>query len=208
MTTHPIDRSPARRGGRDRSRGLTLLEVMVVVALLAAAMSVVLGAMVTTQRQVTDSVVMQDATAQARRAADAIISELRNVNMHTLDIHADGIPFESSSFRYRVIDGWDDANDRPVLHPSRALIPTDNDYRRIWLEGTTIWRDRGPVLGRSELAQRVLPDDGTRKGLEITFDGAMLKVRVTVQRLDSRGNPFSCTAESEFLVRNFVLECS
>lgn len=178
------------RGDRSRRAGFTLLEVVIVAAILSVAMVTIGGAMLTTQRTVATSVTMQDATAQARRAADAIVAELRNVNMVASDIQPD-VPSNATSFEYRLVDGWDSGNSRVLLSPTRA----SGNLRRIYLSQGSVLRDV-PGIGLTTLASQV-------SDLRITFDGTdRLTVLVEVTRTDSRGDTFTAKATVVLLVRN------
>lgn len=178
-----------RRVGEQR-KGFTLLEVVIVAAILSVAMVTIGGAMLSTQHTVATSVVMQDATGHARRAADAVVAELRNVNMVATDIQPD-VPSNATSFQYRVIDGWDAGNSRVLLSPTRA----SGTFRRIYLSGTDVLRDV-PGIGLTTIASEV-------SDLRITFDGTdRLTVLVTVTRTDSKGDTFTATATETVLVRN------
>lgn len=178
------------RGDRSSRAGFTLLEVVIVAAILSVAMVTIGGAMLTTQHTVATAVTMQDATGQARRAADAVMAELRNANMVATDIQPD-VPSNATSFEYRVVDGWDSANSRVLLAPTRA----SGNFRRLYLSQGSVLRDV-PGIGLTTLASQV-------SDLRITFDGTdRLTIFVEVTRTDSKGETFTATATAVLLVRN------
>lgn len=187
-------------------KGFSLLEVMIVVAVLAVALGTVLGGMVSTQEAVANSIASQEANAMARRTADSIVEALRDANLVATDMDPDTWSATTvkattpAGIGFRAIKGWDEANSRPLLSPTRA----SNGFQRLRFVGTDVILSN-TVTGEARTIASLVKD------LKVTYDGTdTLTIEVTVERRDTRrsGEVFQATVTVQLFVRNKIALCT
>jgi prepilin-type N-terminal cleavage/methylation domain-containing protein len=84
-----------------RRAGVTLLELMVVLGLVASLLAFLGSVLLGVQRETVDAVALQDATGRARHVTQTIIRELRDLHLSADDLEPDA-PFECRDLRYRI----------------------------------------------------------------------------------------------------------
>jgi general secretion pathway protein I len=144
---HPPQRPPRRRGqGGMRQRGFTLLEVIIAFALLAAALTLLLGTMSGAARQVRDA-------ADSGRAAMHAQSLLAQLGVgEALGTGRDNGDFEDGRYTWALdVRAWRDPT-QPANAPMDPAAP-----RMVEIQLDVTWGDAGPRQRLQLRSLRVLP---------------------------------------------------
>jgi len=176
------------RTGRAR-RGVTLLEILITVVMLAVVM---LG----TQRATVATATQQQIVGQSRRVAHLIANEVRDASASPLDLQdgIGGVPFNSTTLRYRLVTGYNSGTGTTLLTPSRTSLT----FVQISRVATGVGGESNapnyvqrtaPGVQSVNLASRI-------KDLSFTLNGTnQLTIKVTVAGKDDQGNTLEGSSE-------------
>lgn len=125
-------KSSCAASSRSTDRGLTLVEVVVASAILAMAVSTIIGVLLSMETHVRAASSRQSTVERSRRVAEVLTRELRDANFTAADFKPSA-PNDDTVIEYRKVVGYDPATG-VVLSPTRA----SGEYRRIFLSGGCI----------------------------------------------------------------------
>lgn len=185
------------------TRGFTLIEVVIVAALLVVIMGSAMGMATTGQTVATSSTHKMKASTRAHGLAERILSELRQASIHAEDLDEDDDPLdlelEDTNGNGRIDDDWslaDGGTDNRISF-NRALGGKQyTDKITIRFDGETVWHESGTAT----VASTVLATDVT--ALTFTRRGNRITVNIEVESgVGNRGGK-QITLRRDIMLRN------
>lgn len=195
--------------GRSRREGMTLVELMIVLALLAIVLvklAIVINEASTSHRRETTSMALED---RALRVLDQIAFAVMGAERESINPEMSS-PFFSTSLRYQVSMGVDDGE---VVWGAPELVGlSDDETQVLWgrdidsvNERIVVWTNAVSPLLENELANGEDDNDNDltdESGLTFDVDGNAITIRLTLQAAGKDGEPMQTTAETFVTCRN------
>lgn len=165
------------------TKGLTLVEVVISLALVSIVFFVALSSLMTTQTVVGHTTTIDTVNRLTRRAAEQMANIVRDANYDSTDIEPNTLsnyqPTAGSPFEFRRVTSYDPTNGKVVLNPTR----TSTWFARLYLTGDTLFYDRDGS-GSGPPIELVAGLSDVRLTLTSSTDPATLLIRVTADRKD------------------------
>jgi len=220
-----------RRTTRNHGRaGFTLVEMMLGLVVLAMMAGAALIVSTSTEEASSAGMTGVDLDMRSGRALHSVTETFRNVQLSSLNPAVVLAPFSTSTVTMQRVTGYDEASSAPQLSaPDRLMLETatgevddgaDNDgdglvdeKRVVFIERIGTPQQRRRVLCtfvadslEGEIAGNGIDDNGNglvdEEGFCISYEGSVMVVRLTVERLSEDGRLVTRTVERRVRLRN------
>lgn len=196
--------------------GFSMLEVVIALAILAVSMVVISGSLMTAQRTVNESVAQEAVNATARRVAERVADELRDLNFTVADMvpnapsdfRPTGTPSGTAAnkFQFRVLTDFDATTTLATLSPTRLSASFCELYRDPATNRVHVRRGSGFTY---EVAREHVTDLVVTRAIN-TVSGVsgpptlLITVQVTRRDPTTPGRTIVGAAQSRVVLRNQV----